>query len=99
MEVLIVCGVGALVWGVLSARGPAPTFDDLLELWPVEALRPSCPMVASGAVRLDDYHWLRANIDKVVDVLERGVMPPDAPWPEWKIDVVRHWRDAGCPRG
>jgi hypothetical protein len=37
-----------------------------------------------------------ANADRILERLEDGTMPCDAPWPDERIQLFRAWIDGGC---
>ena len=43
----------------------------------------------------DDAHPDFANARRVFAVLQRGTMPPDAPWPQDWLDTYAAWMAAG----
>jgi hypothetical protein len=46
-------------------------------------------------VQLDSLESVRKNANLILDVLEEGFMPPDAPWPPERISIFRTWVDQG----
>jgi hypothetical protein len=42
------------------------------------------------------YDEVSANADRILERLEDGTMPCDAPWPGERIQLFRAWLDAGC---
>jgi len=37
-----------------------------------------------------------ANAERILERLEDGTMPCDAPWPDERIQLFRAWIDGGC---
>ena len=42
-----------------------------------------------------EYDDVKDNADDILDRLEEGDMPCDAPWPEERIALFRQWVDEG----
>ena len=53
----------------------------------------------SAGVHLDDAAWMSvpANAQRVLHAVGSGVMPPDAPWPQQSVDLLKQWIDTGYP--
>jgi hypothetical protein len=49
-------------------------------------------------VDLWSYDEVRAHADEILDRVEDGTMPCDAPWPVESIDLFRRWMSEGFPR-
>lgn len=49
------------------------------------------------AFNLWDYSDVRDQADGILERLEDGTMPCDAPWPEEQIELFRRWITAGTP--
>lgn len=49
----------------------------------------------SYAFDLHSYEDVREHADGILERLERGDMPCDAPWSEERITLFRRWRDEG----
>ena len=41
------------------------------------------------------YDDVRANADKILNVLRQGTMPCDGAWPPERIETMQRWVDAG----
>jgi hypothetical protein len=48
-------------------------------------------------IKLGDPTWMcvAANAQRVFDVLQAGVMPPDGKWPDDKLTIFKNWMDTG----
>jgi hypothetical protein len=48
-------------------------------------------------VRLGDSTWMcvAANAQRVFDVLQAGIMPPDGKWTDDKLNLFKNWMDGG----
>jgi hypothetical protein len=49
------------------------------------------------AFDLWDYDAVKEYSDSILERLEAGDMPCDAPWPEEQIELFRNWIDAEMP--
>jgi hypothetical protein len=43
------------------------------------------------------YDEVKADAPSILQRLEDGTMPCDAPWDEHRLGVLRRWIAAGCP--
>jgi hypothetical protein len=52
-------------------------------------------------IKLGDPAWMciAANAQRVFDVLQAGVMPPDGKWPDDKLTTFKNWMDGGLLPG
>jgi hypothetical protein len=53
--------------------------------------------MAPKGVKLADPAWMTvaANAQRVFDVLNAGLMPPDGKWPDANIELFKSWMDGG----
>jgi hypothetical protein len=50
-----------------------------------------------GQLDLSSCESVRKWGERVLEKLESGDMPCDAPWPKEQVDVFRQWKDSGYP--
>ena len=69
-----------------------PSFDEIRSLFrpmDVESMEPFFD--------LSSFEDVRAHAEDIVSRLEDMTMPCDEPWPEERVQLFRHWMDAGMP--
>lgn len=59
--------------------------------------RPSDRAEMRWALDLWRYEDVKANSDAILERLNSGEMPCDAPWPSERIETFRRWIEAGMP--
>ena len=59
---------------------------------------PDVACMARRGVKLDDAAWMcdPLNAQKVCAAVASQRMPPDAPWPPSRVELLNRWINEGC---